>query len=98
MGKEMITFYICTSYNIATIVSKITMAIQNKIGCFFKKKTHIEIISGKFCLEKVESPVSTCEKLLTVHHNQELRHIQQQGIIWIASKVEMLVSKVEIPC
>lgn len=98
MGKEMITFYICTSYNIATIVSKITMAIQNKIGCFFKKKTYIEIISGKFCLEKVESPVSTCEKLRTVHHNQELRHIQQQGIIWIASKVEMLVSKVEIPC
>ena len=93
MGKEMITFYICTSYNIAIIVSKITMDIQNKIGCILKKKTHIEIISGKFCLERVESPVSTCEQLHTVHHNQALWHIQQQGIIWLASKVEMLVSK-----
>ena len=98
MGKETITFYISTSYNIAIIVSKITMAIQSKIGCFFKKKIHIDIISGKFCLERVESPVSTCEQLHTVHHNQELWRIQQWGIIWLASRVEMLVSKVEIPC
>ena len=75
-----------------------TSRLNSMSVSFFKKKTHIEIISGKFCLEKVESPVSTCEKLHTVHHNQELRHIQQQGIIWLASKVEMLVSKVEIPC
>lgn len=64
MGREMVVIHIYTSYNIAVIVSKIMMDIPDKIGCFFKKKTHIEIIiSGKFCLDKIGSPVNACGEL-----------------------------------
>ena len=60
----MIIIHIYTSYNIAVIVSKIMMVIPDKIGCFFKKKTHNEIIiSRKFCLEKIGSPVYACGEL-----------------------------------